>query len=196
MSHSVRNYQQYKQSRKAWTEKATPLFNARYRDYFDLADGAIYDIENAIDRAYRSDAPLFRQLIQQVDYSGADKIIEGPTETVYVAERARKVDLENGYRRDPSLRKETRGTSASEFDKWVTAYESGLGFFPGVMAFGVVGPSPGGPAFDTFALIALRPWLEAIAKDRIDSVGSSGTNALYYPLNRLRSIEGCILYQE
>jgi hypothetical protein len=172
------------------------LFEQRYREYFDLSDGAIYDIENAIDRAYRSDAPLFRRLIQQVDYSGADKIIEGPTETIYVAERCRKADLENGYQRDPSLRKETRGESASEFDKWVTAYESGLGFFPGVMAFGVVGPSPGGPRFDTFALISLRPWLEAIAEGRIEHVGSNGTNAYYYPLNRLREIDGCILYQE
>jgi hypothetical protein len=164
--------------------------------FFDLADGAIYDIENAIDRAYRSDAPLFRQLIQQVDYSGADKILSTSRQPIYVAERARKVDLENGYRRDPSLRTETRGPWPSEFDKWVTAYESGLGFYPGVMAFGVVGPSPGGPQFSTFALLALRPWFEAIAEDRIDSVGSSGTNALYYPIDRLREIDGCVLYEE
>jgi hypothetical protein len=78
----------------------------------------------------------------------------------------------------------------------VNAVESGLGFYPGIMAFGVVGPSPGGPTFDTFALLAMRPWLRAIAEGRINSVGSSGTNALYYPLDRLRSIEGCILYQE
>jgi hypothetical protein len=172
------------------------LFEQRYLEFFDLADGAIYDVENAIESAYRSDAPLFERLIQQVDYSGADKILSTSRQPIYIAERARKQDLENGYRRDPSLRTETPGTWPSEFDKWLTAYESGLGFYPGVMAFGVVGPSPGGPRFDTFAMIAMRPWLRAIAEDRIEHVGSNGTNAYYYPLDRLRSIEGCVLYEE
>ena len=41
----------------------------------------------------------------------------------------------------------------------------------------------------------MRPWLEAIAEGRIEHVGSNGSNA-YYPLDRLRSIEGCVLYEE
>ena len=97
--------------------------------------------------------------------AGADKIIEGPEETVYIAERARKTDLINGYRRDPSIRFRTRGDHLSPFDKWMNAVKSGLGFCPGIMSFGVVEPGAGRPRFDTFALLALRPWLQAISED-------------------------------
>ena len=97
--------------------------------------------------------------------AGADKIIEGPEETVYIAERARKTDLINGYRRDPSIRFRTRGDHLSPFDKWMNAVKSGLGFCPGIMSFGVLEPGAGRPRFDTFALLALRPWLQAISED-------------------------------
>ena len=196
MSHSTQNYQTYQQQRKEWTEKATPLFQQQYEEFFDVDPRAIIDVENADDSAYRADAPLYQRLAHAVDYSGADKIIEGPEETVMVAERARKKDLVNGYPRDPSLRFKTPGDHPSPFDKWTNAVRSGTGFHPGIMSFGVVEPGAGRPRFDTFAMIALRPWLEAIVAGRLDSVGSAGTNAYYYPLDRLRSIDGCVLYEE
>ena len=196
MSHSIQSYQTYQQQRKEWTKKAAPLFQQQYKEFFDVGPKAIIDVENADDSAYRADAPQYQRLAHAVDYSGADKIIEGPEETIMVAERARKKDLVNGYPRDPSLRFKTPGDHPSPFDKWTNAVRSGTGFHPGIMSFGVVEPDAGGIFFDTFAMIAMRPWLEAINEGRIEPIGNFGTNAHYYPLDRLRSIEGCVLYEE
>jgi hypothetical protein len=195
VSHSTQNYQTYQQQRKEWTEKATPLFQERYCEHFDVGPEAIIDVENADGSAYQADAPVYQRLAHAVDYSGADKIIEGPEETVYIAERARKKDLLNGYPRDPSLRFKTPGDHLSPFDKWTNVVESGTSFHLGIMSFGVLEPGAGRPRFDTFALIAMEPWLEAIAAGRLDSVGSAGTNALYYPLDRLQEIDA-VLYEE
>lgn len=195
MSHSIQNYQQYDQSRKAWTKKVAPLFEARYQSFFGVSDDSLYDIENAIGDAYQRDAPLFERLIQVVDYAGADKIITAPKQTVMIAERTRKKDLVNGYRRDPSLRFRTDGDRAAPIDKWLEAYRSGMGFFPNIMSFGVVEPGAGRPRLSTFALIAMRPWLAAIDEDRIDTLGTFGTNARYYSLADLSEIDA-VLYEE
>lgn len=196
MSYSIQSYQSYNEERKDWTKKATPLFKKRYREHFGVSDAEIYDVENAIDRAYQADVPLFREIIQQVDFAGADKILSTPRQTIMLAERTRRKDLVNGYRRDPSLRFSTDGGHPPPYEKWTTAVETDTGFYPALMAFGILTAGVGQAIFDTFALIKMRPWLEAINEGRIDSVGSNGTNAYYYPINRLREIDGCILYEE
>jgi len=68
------------------------------------------------------------------------------------------------------------------------------------MSFGVVGPGAGGPRFDTFALIAMKPLLEALLSGDVSHsppkrvVG--GVSVVFLPLAELRSIDGCILYEE
>ena len=190
----------FSQQRKEWTALAAPLFRERYKEFFGVDSAAIHDVEGAIEATYDADAPIDRRIIQMVDYSGADKIISAPEQLIYVTERARRQQYDAPYTIDPSIRYSVPGEHPSEYDKWLRAYESGLGFYPGVMSFGVVGPGAGGPRFDTFALIAMKPLLEALLSGDVShsapkQVGG-GVSVVFLPLAELRSIDGCILYEE
>jgi len=188
----------FNQQRKEWTTKAAPLFREQYREYFGVDSEAIHDVESAIATAYDADAVPFRRLAQMVDYSGADKIIDDVDAPIYVAERCRKQSLA-GYTVDPSIRYRVPGDHPSEYEKWIEAYDSGLGFYPGVMAFGVVGPGAGGPRFDTFALIKMQPLLGALLSGDVSHSApkpvGGGVSVVFLPLAELRSIAGCILHE-
>ena len=199
-STSSRSERSFSQQRKEWTTLAGPLFRAKYREYFGVDDEKVHDVEGAIQAAYDRDAPAFRQLAQVVDYSGADKIVDAPGKLIYVTERARRQQYDAPFTIDPSIRYDVPGDHPSEYEKWIEAYDSGLGFYPGVMAFGVVGPGAGGPIFDTFALIKMKPLLGALLEGDVShsapkSVGG-GVEVVFLPLAELRSIAGCILYEE
>lgn len=183
----------FKPGQSEWAAQFDHFVYEYLKDYFEVSDDAIHDIEGHHDGNPAAD-PTTR-ILQELDYAGIDKLVKCPDRTVMLGFRCRPQNpnwtVDFSYCYDNG-----REDSVAEYDSHLTAFNEG-GIYPDYYTFSVVNEDESG--LDEFYLINMNAFLGAIDSGSLthdgDEERDGGVWAYYYPVEDLRE-HGCIVYSD
>lgn len=181
------NTERFSQTRKAAAMAYNTQSEWLYQDHWDITLGDIHSIETIHDDGI-SDPYNLRPVIQQLDYSGIDALVNVNSGLIGIAQRLRPDAREQV---DFSLRCDTGTPYQSEYEKFTTDTKS---ITPQVYGFGVYDESKS--VLTAFHLIDI-PLLSTHLQNRTIRVegpypSPGNTKAMYISIEEL-GLNGCLI---
>lgn len=168
-------------SRRDAAAKADGLTAQCYTEYFDASLDDVYSVERAGD----GDGSAEHGALKMLDFGGCDIVIDAAERFIHVEQRVRPSSATHEV--DLSLCTDNGVGKPSKFDEWRGAYESGLGYIPDVIGFGVYDHVLG--VFQQFAIINTESVVAAVVDGGLDGeeyATGDGRRALYLSMEDLR----------